>query len=218
MSGKSPSERVWDASNSIISNIGNPVNNQDAVNKQTLVTELDKKVPYLDEALDAYIFEKRVGGILNPMYSDEAVNVGYLVANTVHKENSNWQCSNLSLVNVGDPKSMADAVNVKYLKENVPHLIDGGGINFGRQSAKNLGDPDELMSAVNVNYLVRVLSNVLFDICHLVIPPMIIGPGQTYTQQERENWMRANIVDRYFLNTKERSIVGRAPGYNFKFD
>lgn len=92
---------------------------------------------------------------------------------------------------------MTNAINVKYLKENVPHLIYGEGINFGIQSAKNLGYPTDIMSAVNVNYLVRLLGEVMYTIYKDIAPPRL-NPSSHNPKMSKEGWIDFYVVNKYF--------------------
>jgi hypothetical protein len=63
----------------------------------------------------------------------------------------------------------------------------------------NIIDPTQLQDVVNVNFIVRVLSQMFFDLYN------DLGANKI-NQSEKDNWIRSNIVNKYFINPKSKLL------------
>jgi hypothetical protein len=61
----------------------------------------------------------------------------------------------------------------------------------------NIADPTELNDVANVNFIVRVLSEMFFDFYNAFTAKKI-------NESEKDNWIRSNIVDKYFVHPKTK--------------
>lgn len=142
---------------------------------------------------------KRLSNVEDPVQDQDAVTKKFLKGNTPLRDDRRkvYSFHEYELKDIAYPKGKneGDAVNIKYLKDNVPHLLDGGGITFGNQIAKNLGDPTRLTDAVNVNYLVRLLSAMFFNFYN----DLANGKGKVITYDRKDKWINDEIVTKYFI-------------------
>ena len=115
-----------------ILNLGDPTNNDDAVNLRTLQTEFSqnnmKKLPNclrLDGSSeltnDLTMSNNRITNLANPISLKDAVNKGYvdgLIASPVGANNADLDVSNFKITNLKNPTGGQDAVNRRFIERN----------------------------------------------------------------------------------------------------
>jgi hypothetical protein len=84
--------------------------------------------------------------------------------------------------------------------------LDDGGKKFDGKNKQisNIADPTELNDAANVNFIVRILSEMFFDLYNA-------SAANKVDESEKDEWIRSNIVDKYFLHPKSKLLRHSGP-------
>lgn len=193
----------YDARNSRIINIANPLKDNDAIHLKYLQENClmfgkrkKENERYEDEAVDVKNFRLRnVKG--PPTESSEVACKSYVDSLVISSKNGGWDFQNKQLTNVGLPINPSDGVNKEYLNTVTPSM-NSNGWNFSSKPLKLIGDPTETNDAVSVNYLVRLLSEVMFDQYNT-----LCQPKDKISLNLKNEWMKTQIVDKYFLSLNQ---------------
>ena len=165
---------VWNANNKRIKNVSAPTQPDDAVNYDTLMKEMQMKSTEIHQV--------------------------YQKIPKMNKDKTTWDFGNKQLKKITDPEEDQDAVNLRYLKTQLPER-NTAGYRFQNSPLKDVGDPQGYMDAVNVNYLIRALSVILFD--------FHAPENMKVNADDKSLWIRTNVAEKYFMqpNRKFKSNI-----------
>jgi hypothetical protein len=113
-----------------------------------------------------------------------------------------WNFRNRRLTNVFPAKEDYDCV-VKGQTITLAHTdetnVQAATFDGRNKRISNIADPKELNDVVNVNFIVRVLSEMFFNFYNDLTTNKI-------NQSKKDNWIRSNIVDKYFIHPKSKLL------------
>lgn len=144
----------YDVQKKRIRYLEDPVENDDAVNLQTLQSGLFKCIQLSAQGTDFDAQKKRIGNANDPVAQDDLTTKRYVDENTPENKDSFWSFKHKRLSNVSDPLYDGEVVNLSYLKTH--SLVKDHKSNiFDAQNTvlTNLAPPSYPTDAVNKNYL-----------------------------------------------------------------
>lgn len=140
-------KKVYDANNSIISRVGNAIEDDNVVNVKYVK---DKCVMYGAKSIDAKGLT--ISNIKNPERAKEAVTKEYFDNRSPQVLRYNWNFFNKRLSNVSEPIEKNDVVTIGYLNQKIPSKSENG-YDFSNMRLTNLSEPDHSDDAVTLGYL-----------------------------------------------------------------
>lgn len=158
----------FDARSQIIRRIKEPAHSTDAATK----SYVDNRVPPL--LPDGwYFYNKRIGGIADPLSNTDAVNLRFMTQNGMNKNNNIYDAQSTRISNVSDAVADEDAINLRLLKQHfesfktdfesrVP-LLEGGVWKFYDKRLSGLAAPVDDSDAVNLMSLKRYVLTMSGD-------------------------------------------------------